>query len=427
MTDHPPIEPFWQRLRAISFYPAHTGALSTIAVLALCHMVDYLPLGIFGWIATLLIWVTLYKYAFECLRASADGRLEPPEFATSVDDSLGWMQIWLQVAFVVMNIVGFLLFGPVGGTLCAIVLALALPGAIMSLAMDENLAHALNPGTWLAIFARIGWAYLAVAGLYFMFNVSQRYAQALVVPFLPPFVSLLVFYFIANYVVVATFHLMGYLIYQYHEEVGYEPAAPKIALRRTSDDPDQTTLDEAAQHVRDGQLDAAREMIGTQLRGRGGSDALHTQYRKLLALGEHTGEQLRHGREWISVLLAQDKDRRAVDVARECLGLDPAFQLAEPGEVARVAQKAVDSGATQVALKLVSGFHKRHPKHRDIPQNYLLAAKLLAERMGKDTEARALLDQLTRAYPDHPLAAEITAYRQFLDKLGSAQPVRATP
>ncbi len=427
MTEHPPIEPFWLRLREISLYPAHPGALSTIAALALCHLVGYLPLGIFGWIATLLIWVALYKYAFECLRASANGRLEPPEFETSVDDALGWSQIWLQAAFLILNIAGFVLLGPVGGALCAIVLALALPGAIMSLAMDENLSHALNPATWLAILARIGWPYLAVAGLYFLFNVSQRYAQALVVPFLPPFISLVVFYFIAHYVVVATFHLMGYLIYQYHEEVGYEPAAPKIALRRTSDDPDQATLDEAAQHVRDGHLDAAREMIGTQLRGRGGSDALHTQYRKLLALGEHQGEQLRHGREWISVLLAQDKDRRAVDVTRECLDLDPTFQLAEPDQVARVAQKAVDVGASQVALKLVSGFHKRHPKHRDIPQNYLLAAKLLAERMGKDAEARALLDQLSRTYPEHPLAADITAYRQFLDKLGGPHPAGAAP
>ena len=422
MTDHPPIEPFWQRLRAISLYPAHAGALTTIATLSICHLVAYVP---FGFALDLLVWVALYKYAFECLRASANGRLEPPEFATSVDDSLGWSQIWLQLAFLILNIAGYLLLGPVGGAICSIVLALALAGAIMALAMDENLSHALNPATWLAILARIGWPYLAVAGLYFMFNVSQRYAQAMVVPFLPPFISLVVFYFIAHYVVVATFHLMGYLIYQYHEEVGYEPVAPKTPLRRVSDDPDQATLDEAAQHVRDGQLDAARELIGTQLRGRGGSDGLHTQYRKLLALGEHRDEQLRHGREWISILLAQDKDRRAVDVARECLDLDPAFQLAQPDEVARVAQKAVDSGASQVALKLVSGFHKRHPKHRDIPQNYLLAAKLLAERMGKDAEARALLDQLTAAYPQHPLAGEIAAYRQFLDKLGGQKPAQA--
>lgn len=409
-----PVEPFWQRLRPISLYPAHPAALTTIGLLALCHLVGYLP---FGFFMDLLVWVALYKYAFECLRASANGRLTPPELSVSVDDSLGWAQIWLQVVFIAMNLIGFLAFGPIGGTLVAIVLALALPGAIMSLAMDENLLHALNPATWLAILTRIGSPYVAVAALQFVFNVSARYAQGLVLPLLPPFVALIVFYFIAHYVLVATFHLMGYLIYQYHEEIGFEPSEAHLPLRRATDDPDQGLLDEAAQHVRDGNPDAARELIGNQLRGRGGSDALHTQYRKLLALGDRRDEQLRHGREWISTLLAQDKDRRAVDVARECIDIDPAFEPSDPGQVSRLAQKAVDIGATQVALKLVSGFHKRHPKHRDIPQNYLLAAKLLAERMGKDAEARALLDQLVQAYPGHPLAADIAKYRKFLDTL----------
>ncbi len=418
-----PIVPFWNRLHEISLYPAHSSALITVIVLALCHLLDFLPIGVFGLLLQMLIWVTLYKYAFECLRASANGQLLPPEAGMAVNDSLGWSQIWLQVAFFALNLLGFIAFGPTGGTVVSIVLALALPAAIMALAMDENLWHALNPLTWLSVIARFGAPYFAVAALYFVFNLSQHYAQSLVVPFLPVVVSTLAFYAITHYVVIATFHLMGYLIYQYHDEVGYQPVQAPAPLRHAAVDPDQGTLDEAAQLVREGQVDAARERIAQQLRSRGGTEALHAQYRKLLALGEWRDEQLRHGREWISILLGQDKDRRAVDVARECLELDPAFQPASPDEISRLAQKATDSGNTQVAVKLVSGFHKRYPKHADIPRNYLLAAKLLAERMGKDAEARGLLDQLIGAYPNHPLAGEITAYRQFLDKL-SAPPAR---
>jgi hypothetical protein len=416
---HAEIVPFWNRLREISLYPAHTGALTTILALALCHLLDFLPLGILGWLLDLLIWVALYKYAFECLRATANGRLEPPEIAVSVDDNLGWLQIWLQVAFFVLNVLAFWLLGPVGGALVAIFLAIALPGAIMSLAMDENLALALNPATWIAVMARLGWPYIAVAGLYFLFGVSQRYAQAMVVPFLPSFLSVIVVHFITNYVVVATFHLMGYLIYQYHDEIGYEPVAAATPLRRAADDPDQRFLDEAAERVRDGKPEAACDLISTQLRGRGGSEAMHAQYRKLLALLGRREEQLRHGREWITILLAQDKDRRAVDVARECLELDPAFEPAEADEVTRIARKAVDLGATQVALKLVSASYKRYPTHADVPQNCLLAAKLLAERMGKEDTARKLLDQVLQAFPQHPLRDEVAAYRQFLDKLAT--------
>jgi len=417
------IEPFWNRLREISLYPAHSAALTTIAALAVSMLVlYYLPTGlILGFILNMIVWIALYKYAFQCLRDSANGRLEPPEIAFDIDDDLGRKQIFLQVFFILVAIALFFLIGPKAALTGLLVLGFFYPAATMALAMDESLPNALNPGTWLAILTRFGWPYLAVAALCFVIFLSQAYAQSFAASILPNFLATLVAAFVSNYAIVATFHLMGYLIYQYHDEVGYEPVQVAAPLRRVAADPDQATLDEAAQLVQTGEPDKARERVAQQLRSHGGTEALHAQYRKLLALGEHRDEQLRHGREWISILLGQDRDRRAVDVARECIELDPAFQPNTPDEVSRIAQKALDSGNTQVAVKLVSGFHKRYPKHADIPKNYLLAAKLLAERMGKDAEARALLDQLTAAYPQHPLAGEIAAYRQFLDKLAPAR------
>jgi hypothetical protein len=66
--------------------------------------------------------------------------------------------------------------------------------------------------------------------------------------------------------------------------------------------------------VRDGEPEAAADMLGQAIKGRGGSEMMHTQYRKLLALLGRRDEQLKHGREWIDTLLVQDKDKRAVDV-----------------------------------------------------------------------------------------------------------------
>ena len=78
----PEIVPFWNRLREITLYPAHPHALLTIGVLAVCHLAGYFP-GV-GFILDLLVWIALYKYAFECLRATANGRLEPPEIVEGV-------------------------------------------------------------------------------------------------------------------------------------------------------------------------------------------------------------------------------------------------------------------------------------------------------------------------------------------------------
>ena len=412
------IVPFWSRLREISLYPAHPAALTTILVLAICHLVGDLPLG---FVLDLVVWVALYKYAFECLRETANGRMEPPEIALAIDDSLGWDQIKLQFVFLAINMAALLWLGPIAGALVSIVLAFALPGAIMSLAMDENLLLALNPATWIAVAGRLGSPYVAVAVLYFAFNMSKRYAEALVLPILPPVLSEIAFYFMTHYVVVATFHLMGYLIWQYQDVVGYEPAPPPQLLSRSKADPDQSLLDDAAELVRDGEPETAADMLAQSIRERGGSETVHAQYAKLLASLGRRDEQLRHGREWIDVLLAQDKDKRAVDVARECLDIEPAFELSSADDVARVAQKAADLGSTQAALKLVSAYIKTHPKHRDVPRNALLAAKVLAERMGKEDVAKKLLDQVAERFPQDALLPEITAYRTFLNTLALPQ------
>ncbi|MEP7044663.1 MAG: hypothetical protein ABI843_16470 [Dokdonella sp.] len=414
-TNEETIVPFWERLREICLYPAHPAALTTIAALALAQLVaSYLPLGLF---IGLIVWVALYKYAFECLRASANGRLEPPEIGFDVGDELGRQQILLQLVFIVVSLFFFALLGPFAGVVVLLLLGFAYPAATMSLAMDESLLGALNPGQWFAVCTRFGWPYLAVVLLCLVIFISQAYAQSMVASVLPGILATLITAFISNYAIVATFHLMGYLIYQYHDDVGYTPMPPLAALRNAADDPDQGLLDEAAELLRDGHPQEATDHLGDSIRARGGSDAMHAQYRKLLALTDRRDEQLRHGREWIGTLLAQGKDRRAIEVARECLGLDADFQPAEADQVTRLAVTAADASSTDLALQLVSGFHKRYPKHPDIAHNYLLAAKLLAERKGKDNEARALLDQLARAYPEHPLAPDIAAYRQFLDKL----------
>ncbi|HEX7770691.1 MAG TPA: hypothetical protein VF422_11755 [Dokdonella sp.] len=406
-----------QRLREAARFTLQPMALLVLGVLAFAHLVAWLPLG---FLVELLVWIALYKYAFECLRLAAHGQLRAPRPALHPDDSLGWAHIWLQVVFFAVNLIGFLAAGAVVGTLVALVLALALPAAVMTLAVEENLPRALDPRAWFELVNRIGQPYFVAAGLQFLFNLGAFQAQALALPWLPPAVVLVVFMLMVHAVVLANFHLMGRLLNEFHDELGFEPEAHVMPESRAGADRDQRLLDQASTLARGGQADAACELLGRRLRGPDASEAVHAQYHKLLGQLGRRDERLRHGREWIGILLGQGNDKRVVEVARDCLELDPAFEPTQPDDIARVAEKAVDAGATQVALKLVSMFHRRHPKHRDVPRNSLLAAKLLAERMGKDATARVLLDQVMREFPDHPMMAEIGAYRRHLGQVAAA-------
>ena len=417
MVTHASTQSSSQRLRESARYPLQPIALLVLGGLAVCHLVAWLPLG---FVVDLLVWVALYKYAFECLRLSANGRMVAPRPALHPDDTLGWAHIWLQVVFFAPNLIGFLALGPLPGAVLALLLALALPAAIMTLAIEENLPCALDPRQWFALVNRIGQPYFVAVGLQFVFNIAAHQAQVLTLPWLPPAFVLVLFLFLVHGIVLANFHFMGRLINDFHDELGFEPEAHALPAARGDADPDQRLLDQTATLVRAGRTEVACELLGRRLRAGDAGEAVHAQYHKLLGQLGRREEILRHGREWIGILLAQGNDRRVVDVARSCLDLDPAFEPTRPDDVARVAERALATGATQVALKLVSMFHRRHPGHRDVPRNSLVAAKLLAERMGKDATARVLLDQVMREFPDHPMASEIGAYRRHLGQLAAA-------
>lgn len=414
------IEPFWTRLRAITLYPMSLSALTAIGIYAALRWVaTFLP-TLAGLILTAIALAALYRYASDVLVSTAKGRMKAPEGWASADDGLGWVQIRLQVLLFLLIVACVTIFGP-AGLIGVVVIGFAAPGATMSVATDGDLWHALNPATWLAIMGRIGWPYFLVAILCGVITLSQGNAQALLLPFLPESVARFAEFMIAHYATIVTFHLMGYLIYQYHEELGWE-IDTEVKLKR-ADDIDQDVLDAAEAFAAEGKLDAAEAHLREHLNAKGGTPAVHERYRKLLALRGDNAVLLKHGREWLNALLAQNNDRKALDLARECLAIDKSFQPTAAEFTNRLAQRAADLGMTQLALDLLSGFHRAFPKHPDTPKNYLLAAKLMAEKMNAEAKAMALLKQVQQAFPNHPLLPEIESYLKFLEAL--AAPKRA--
>jgi hypothetical protein len=411
------ITPFWHRMRAITTYPLRGGAVFALFGLTLARLITILPLGLLGLLLHVILWAGVYTYAVGILRNTANGHMDAPEF--NVDgDSGGRAQLVLQFMFVLMLFGGFAMFGPVGGTIVAIGLGLAMPGATIALALDGSLWNALNPVTWLAIATRLGWPYLAMTALCAVIVVSEANAQAML-RFLPPVLDVFAGYLVATYAVFATFHLMGYVIYQYHEVLGYEISRP-LRLRDPNADPDQDVLDEVEAMVLAGDTDGAEKHLEHRLRVRGGTPAVHARYRRLLQVRGDNAGLLRHGREQLAVLMAQDQHKAALELVRQCLALDPAFAPTQPELVAPLARRAATTAQAKLAVQLLSGFEARHPGHADVAANGLLAAKLLAETLGDDAAARTLLANVRRAVGTHdPLRGEIDAYQQFLDKLAA--------
>lgn len=421
------IEPFWQRLSQITTYPLQREALFTIVALAVMRLVVYVP--VLGWLLNLFVTIAILRYAGEVLYRTAHGKMDPPA-GYSADDSRGWTLFWVQLALVVLavfgGVLGAWLDAPLLGIATMGFIALAAPGAMISAAIDGDWLRALNPVLWLQVMLRLGAPYLLLAGLCVLIVVSKANAQEFLLPLMPGPFAVVASGLIGHYALVATFHLMGYVVYQYHEALDFAVDPQQAPLTRP-DDVDAGLLAQSEALAADGELAAAETILRDHIRERGGSDALRTRYRKLLRLRGDKAALLADGREWINVLIARDNERRALEVWRECRELDAGFWPSDPGMVHRLAQKAATLGLSELALKSTSGFHKAFPKHADIAPNYLLAARLLVDRFGRDTQALELLRQLERNYPLHPLAAEIAAYATVVEGLVASAGARRTP
>jgi len=366
--------------------------------------------------------IGLYKFAADSLEATAHGYLEPPEIQ-SPNTSWVMLKLFLLIVglYFMLSMVAFT--GSVGLTgLVAVILAISFPAAIMILVMSNSLPAALNPIAWFTIISRMGLGYFIAVALLLLLMISQAVAESLLAN-LAGFsrLSAIGFFVIGAYFVIASFHLMGYLIYQNHEELGVEPRAPQA--RGEGSDGGSPLLAQVRGFIKEGRRDEAIDHLRRAL-NQGGLPEEHDKYRQLLSLKGDKKALLEHAREYIPVLLyGHEQDKKAMNLAVECLNMDPSFRPKEAKQVLDLARIMDRLGDHESIIRLTNGFAQQHPHHPDVAENYFLAARALWFGRGKGEQAKRIVSQLIKRYPDHP---QVDAMQRLAEQLSSDPGVTAS-
>jgi len=403
-------QPFWQRLPAITLYPVRGSALYSLIALTLCTLLTWLPA--IGWLLGIVTWVAIYRYSFEILRETANGRMASPENTLSSSDGTVIRLLGLMILMGVFVVTVAIFLGPIIGLLTLGAVVLLQPGCVISLAMDGSLRHAANPATSITIALRIGWPYLAAFLLLFVIQASALTAGQWLHTFMPPVVGELVLNFFSIWGLFSAFHLLGYLVYQYHEALGFEPEGAYDALSRH--DPDQKLLDEAEHFVREGQLDAALDALRGSVRSRAVSLPVHELYQRLLRRKGASDALREHARQYINRLLIEKQEREAMNVLRDMLEVDADFTPSEPQQAAQLAERARLGGQLQLQMDTLRAMFKAWPRDPQAPQWALQAALLLGERYNRDAEALQLIDTALQRCEDEEQRRKLEAARSAL-------------
>jgi tetratricopeptide (TPR) repeat protein len=416
------IEPFWNRMPRIFAYPVSGASLILMAVLALATMFFSGP-GLFSILMKGTLWLIVIKYSFESLKATAGGNLKPPPVnAQTISNDFG--QVFKQFG---IYIALFLAFGWISaqvGLVVGIVFLLGtlffVPSMIMLLVTTGSLINALNPVMFVGLTFRIGWAYLLMYFFLFLLGSAPAYLFQFLIKFLPAETHLMFYGFAESFYTIVSYHLMGYVILQYHDRIGYkvdfedfkDPNAEDYKPKEV--DPDAAVLREVAPLIQEGKLDEAITTIQKMTLHQGIKGInLSERYYTLLKMKKRQAELLEHGVGHLDKLTGKNQKPKALAVFNECRQIDTNF-LPTADALFKLAGWINETGKNQGAVSIYNLLVKSYPQHPLVPKSYFRIAQLFHDSLMKTDKAKKILSALQTKYPEHEIMPHV---ENFLARL----------
>lgn len=394
-------------------YPLRGHCPPVIAMLALFINLALmssgtLPLGLpdagLPLLCITLIW-TLF-YLLDVIRQTARGHALPPPLS---GEALYLAAGLRPLALPLMVGLGWLALREPHPPLALALLAFAafvLPAYLFILATEDVLLYALDPARWLRLIASFGLHYLlpcaALAGSVALLRLAGGWIDGFLLAAL------------CGYLLFGVAHLVGYLGFRRHAELGLAVAVkhPDLEAREQQRAQRQKALlDDIDTALRDGDETAAARRIETAPADREALEALFwsLQKRGLSRLLPVAGRRL------IGLLLAGQRGARALEIAETCLNLDPHFQPGRIEDLEALARQAMATGYPKLLERLLRhrGDGGHDPRWAGVQ---FLLAQHLAEQGKDDAAALALVEPLLR-HRDHPQAARFAALAAALRRM----------
>lgn len=412
------ITPFWQRIPAFFLYPLKGSApVMLISCSLLLMVVPRIPF--FGVLFGIVVVAVSFKYAYTILEETAHGNLVPPALGRNYwteDYSILFKQLFIFV-FLGASTEGITnLLGGMAGIMYYLLAALLVPASIITLATSNSLLAAINPFYLSRQAYLIGWPYLVLYAFLFFLMTGRETALYLVGDASPTLLQTGLMILISTYFIYVMYFMMGYLIYQYHEKLGFSPylsseSNPEGAADNAMHYEGMELVD---QHIENEYFVAAQEELKAII-GRYPEDTdLRMKLHKVMKLSGDTRQLARYGRELITLFLNNNKSGAAVEVFLDCIDADQDFRPGDIQEYLTLVELLRMRRRYSEALALTNDIHLSHPGNTAVPVLYFTAARILAEDLQQDKKAKQILAFLSENYPENPLGTEISSYMAAL-------------
>ena len=414
------IEPFWTRLPKFFTYPLSLQPLALITILSIVGLI-LSKLSIIGFLLKIVLWGILFKYSFSALKATAHGDLTPPGI-TSETISEDFMQVFKQIAIYI--IIGFVFASlvPSAGIIVAVLfLIFALfyvPAIIILLVTTNSLFHAVNPVVFTRLAFRIGRGYFLMYFFLILLGLAPAVLGQYIMKFLPTELFQLFFGFAKNYYTIISYHLMGYVILQYHEEIGYQvdyEDFKESAVKEIEEDESTNILNRVNIMIKDGKLDDAISFIKDTTKTRPITDiTLSERYLNLLLMKKRKPEMLKHCITHLDLLAHKNTKSKACELYAKCLAMNREF-IPTSFALFKIGGWLNETGKIKEAIRTYNRLTKAFPDDALVPKAYYRCAQIFHDRLMDPSRAKKILSALIKKYPEHEI---IPQAKNYLNHLG---------
>ncbi len=376
--------------------------------------------SLFNGLMQFVFWAIMLKYSYAALASTANGNLRPPpvNMSTISDDfEIVFKQIGI---FMILGYVFYIVtsdFGMILGILLLLIAMLMLPAMIITLAVTKSLFAAVYPPVFFAIAWRIKGPYLLMYLFLLLLLGAPSALIDLLIPFIPKPLVLPLVALAGNYYTMVAYHPMGYVMFQYHEQVGYEIIYEGDAFSKTGnvvDGPEESEwLKTVDILIKEGNYDQALEVMEQENAYASSDLKTADRYYFLLSMQQNHEKRLRYALDYLDILVKNKQAAKAADVYLQCRALDGNFQPA-PAAFYAVGLALNDQGQHQESVSALAEFTDRHTDSPFLQNALFMMAKIHHEKLNDRQTASEILTNLIDNYPFHDITAFAKTYLKRL-------------
>lgn len=415
------IRPFWERINLFFLFPFQTEPLLFMLGLALCgllvHVLIFIPRPLDYVAVSMGVALAASRYGFKVMEQGSQGQFRSSKFhrGNSPDlVNLPWKMFGICVVLgFVEGYVGHAV--PKLAWLVNLLVSASLPAAAATLLLTCSFWQSLNPFFWLPLLGAMGWSYLVLCLFLFLLSVGATVAGPLLVAMVGPGMVFSVLILCMVYFGWVMCSLLGYVIYQHHEALGYLPQfndadeSGSKAERADAEKKRRLAEDEAnyAELLAHGDVGTAREMAYEAQRLQPEDLIAQKRYHQILLLDDNAQRLCEHAQKYISLLLQRKQYRDAVDALLACRGHDASFWPDASSSLIEMGRYALRAHDPALCIKLINGFDKKYVGDTTIATAYELAARALLQSGAPMEKIRKIANALQQRYPGHVSTQEV--------------------